>query len=74
MISGAFRRDSDIDVGVEGELTAEDFFALWREIEAAAPGWEVDLVELDRSRVHFAERVRQEVELVYAAGNPDAQG
>lgn len=73
LIPGAFRSDSDIDVGVDGDLSADEFFALWREIDDAAPGWETDLVELDRARVHFADRVRKEGELVYAAGNPDAQ-
>lgn len=74
LIPGAFRSDSDVDIGVDGDLSADEFFALWREIDAAAPGWETDLVELARARVHFAERVREEGELVYAAGNPDAQG
>jgi predicted nucleotidyltransferase len=64
---GQFRPDSDIDVGVEGELSAADFFGLWRAIEEDAPGWEIDLVELDRARPQFAERVRSAGELIYAA-------
>ncbi len=64
---GQFRPDSDIDVGVEGDLGVEGFFGLWRAIEDETPGWQVDLVELDRARIPFADRVRLEGELVYAA-------
>jgi predicted nucleotidyltransferase len=74
LIPGAFRSHSDVDVGVEGALSADEFFSLWRAIEDAAPGWEVDLVELDHSRVHFADRVRTEGMLVYEAGDPNPQG
>ncbi len=70
---GQFRDESDIDIGVEGELSADDFFGLWRAIEEDAPGWEVDLVELDKTHVHFAERVRLEGELVYEARDTDPQ-
>jgi predicted nucleotidyltransferase len=34
---GAFRPDSDIDVGVEGD-DGHGLFDFWRELEAAAPG------------------------------------
>ena len=67
LLPGQFRPDSDIDVGIEGKLEAEDFFGLWRAIEEGAPGWQVELVELDRTRVPFAGRVRLEGELVYEA-------
>lgn len=70
--AGQFRPDSDIDVGVEGDLGADEFFGLWRALEQEAPGWQVDLVELDRARVHFADRVRLEGELIYEARNTDA--
>ncbi len=70
---GPFRDDSDIDIGVEGELSADDFFGLWRTIEEDAPAWEVDLVELDRARVHFADRVRLQGELVYEARDTNPQ-
>jgi predicted nucleotidyltransferase len=36
---GAMRRDSDIDIAIEGHLTAEEYFALWRDLERAMPGW-----------------------------------
>ncbi len=61
---GAFRADSDIDVAVEGELSADAYFSLWRDLEAALPGWEVDLVELDQD-IYFATRVRESGELAY---------
>src|ERR1051326_5556088 len=37
-----FRADSDVDVGIEG-LGAEDYFAVWRAIERAAPDWLIDV-------------------------------
>ncbi len=58
------RRDSDIDVAVEGHLDAADYFALWRGLERAMPGWELDLIELDE-RIHFAKIVRAEGEVIY---------
>ena len=64
---GTHRPDSDIDVGIEGKLEAEGFFGLWQAIEEGAPGWQVELVELDRTRAPFADRVRIEGELVYEA-------
>lgn len=67
LLPGQFRPDSDIDVGIEGKLEAEDFFGLWRAIEEHAPGWQAELVELDRTRAQFADRVRIEGELVYEA-------
>ena len=62
---GAMRRNSDIDIAIEGNLNAEDYFTLWRELERAIPGWTVEVVELERA-VRFAERVRQSGELIYA--------
>ena len=61
---GAMRRDSDIDVAIEDRLDAADYFALWRELERAMPGWELDLVELDDG-LPFAESVRAEGEVIY---------
>ena len=58
------RSDSDIDVAIEGTLSAETYFALWREIERAIPGWAVEVVELGRD-LHFAERVHQTGEVIY---------
>jgi predicted nucleotidyltransferase len=58
------RSDSDIDVAIEGTLSAETYFALWREIERAIPGWVVEVVELGQD-LHFVERVRQVGEVIY---------
>ncbi len=66
------RTTSDVDVAVEGELTAEEYFALWRELDRAVPGWLIDLVELERD-LRFADRVRMEGELIYERSDPDAE-
>jgi predicted nucleotidyltransferase len=66
---GALRSTSDVDVAIEGGLGAEEYFALWRELEQAAPGWLIDLVDLGRD-VHFADLVRERGELIY--GHPDS--
>jgi hypothetical protein len=55
---GGLNEASDLDVAIEGALGAEDFFALWRDLERAVDSWPVDLVELDRRDVHFAQRIR----------------
>ena len=55
---GALRSTSDIDVAIEGRLDAQEYFALWRELERAAPDWLIDLVELDRD-LRFAALVRE---------------
>jgi predicted nucleotidyltransferase len=60
---GAFRFDSDIDVAVEG-TNAEQYFALWRDLEEAAPGWLIDLREINQPS-YFADAVKERGELVY---------
>ena len=62
--AGAMRRDSDIDIAIEGPLSAEEYFALWRELERAISGFEVEIVELDKD-LRFAERVRETGEVIY---------
>lgn len=69
---GAMRHDSDIDLAVEGHLGAEDYFVLWRELEHAIPGRTVELVELDAD-LHFAERVREEGEVIYPVSGSDVE-
>ena len=66
---GGLRSTSDIDVAIEGELDAQEYFALWRELERAAPGWLIDLVELGQD-LHFAALVRERGDLIY--GHPDS--
>jgi len=66
---GGLRSTSDVDVAIEGKLEAQEYFALWRELEQAAPGWLIDLVELGRD-LRFAALVRERGELIY--GHPDS--
>jgi len=70
---GAMCATSDVDVAVEGELNAEDYFALWRELERVAAGWLIDVVELNRN-VHFAARVREQGELIYERSDSNLEG
>lgn len=70
---GALRRDSDLDIAVEGSLSAEAYFALWRQLEGALSGQTVDLVELDRD-LRFADRVRQSGEVIYERPDSNAEG
>ncbi|MBM3130718.1 MAG: nucleotidyltransferase domain-containing protein [Chloroflexi bacterium] len=69
---GMLRRDSDIDIAIEGHLTAEDYFALWRELERAIPDRAVEIVELDKD-LRFAERVRETGEMIYEAQDSDIE-
>jgi len=67
------RRDSDVDIAVEGELSAEAYFSLWRELDRAIPERMVDLVELDR-HPRLATHVYREGMLIYERENPATQG
>ncbi len=68
----AFRSDSDVDVAVEG-LNAADYFAVWRSIEAAAPGWTIDLRDMTRAP-EFADRVRMTGVLIYERVDQSPEG
>jgi predicted nucleotidyltransferase len=70
MQPAGLRATSDVDVAVEGDLGAEEYFAVWRDLERAAPGWAIDLVELGQD-VRFSEGVRTGGELVYERQDPD---
>jgi predicted nucleotidyltransferase len=70
---GALRSTSDIDIAIEGGLDAEEYFALWQDLEQAAPGWLIDLVDLDRD-LRFAALVRERGELIYGCPDSDAEG
>ena len=69
---GALRVTSDIDIAVEGRLTAEDYFALWRAWERVVGYRSIDLLELDRD-IHFADRVRAQGLLIYEHADSDAE-
>ncbi|MCS7282413.1 MAG: nucleotidyltransferase domain-containing protein [Anaerolineae bacterium] len=62
---------SDVDVAVEGNLSPEDYFALWRALEEAS-GETIDLVELNED-VPFARRVRESGEVIYERRNPGSE-
>ena len=68
----AFRSDSDVDVAVEG-VNAADYFAVWQAIEAAAPGWTIDLRDITRAS-EFAERVRMTGTLIYERVDQSLEG
>jgi predicted nucleotidyltransferase len=61
--SGAFRPDSDIHIAIEGG-SAEDYFALWRDLEEALPDWLIDIRDLPPD-TRFTEQVRQRGEKIY---------
>ncbi len=60
---GAFRVDSDIDIAIEGG-SAEDYFALWHDLEEALPDWFIDLRDLPPD-THFTQRVYRTGEKIY---------
>ena len=70
---GGMRPTSDVDVAIEGRLGAEDYFALWRELERAAAGWLIEVVELERD-LRFTDRVREEGAIIYERSDSDVEG
>lgn len=60
---GAFRNNSDIDVGVEGADMAL-CLDIWRDLEKETSGWQFDVRPLE-SEESFSDRIRQKGELVY---------
>ncbi len=71
---GGLGAASDLDVAVEGTLSAEEFFAFWRDLERTVDVGPIDLVELDRRDVYFAQRIRETGELIYERETPGPQG
>jgi predicted nucleotidyltransferase len=69
---GEMYQHSDIDIAVDDELSAEDFFGFWRDVERAAPEWQIDLVELKRD-ISFAEGVRERGMVVYERADANAE-
>ncbi|MCX7856235.1 MAG: nucleotidyltransferase domain-containing protein [Anaerolineae bacterium] len=66
---GAMGRESDVDVAVEGRLSAEEYFALWRALEEAS-GESIDLVELTDD-ISFGRRVWESGEVLYEQRDSD---
>ncbi len=61
--SGAFRSDSDIDLGIEG-ADMGTCFQLWRDMEQTVTEWMLDVRSLDDDDP-FTGRVRLKGEIVY---------
>lgn len=61
--TGSFRVDSDIDLAVVGG-TAEDYFALWHDLQEALPEWFIDLRDLPPGTL-FTQRIHQTGEKIY---------
>ena len=69
---GAFRLTSDIDIALEG-TTAVEYFAVWRDLERALPGWMVDMREITGPSP-FADLIRKTGMLIYeraSSSTPD---
>lgn len=64
---GQFHQRSDVDMGVVG-TTAEDYFELWRQLEAALPAWPIDLREISEDSF-FADSVKRTGLLIYERTN-----
>ena len=69
---GAMRATSDVDIALEGELDAETYFAVWRELEKTAEGWEIEVIELGPD-LRFAASVRERGEWVYERTDPNVE-
>jgi predicted nucleotidyltransferase len=65
---GMFHLESDVDVAVEG-TNAEQYFALWRELNDAVSGFLIDLRDINQPS-NFADTVRQRGELVFERKDP----
>ncbi|MFN8456907.1 MAG: nucleotidyltransferase domain-containing protein [Anaerolineae bacterium] len=60
---GAFRGDSDIDIAIENGA-AEDYFALWRDLQEVLPDWLIDLRDLPPDTV-FTRHILSMGEKIY---------
>ena len=68
--TGAFHPASDIDIALE-ETTAEEYFAVWRDLDRVLSDWMVDVREIDASS-SFANLIRETGVLIYERENPPA--
>ncbi len=60
---GQFHGKSDVDIGIT-DTTAEDYFALWRTLEAELPEWFIDLRDVSDNSF-FADSVQKTGLLIY---------
>lgn len=65
---GGFHPASDIDIALEG-TTAEEYFAVWRDLDRALSDWMVDVREINDSS-SFANLIRETGVLIYERGSP----
>ena len=63
-------RTSDIDIGIEGRITGQDYFNLWRELELALTDYEIDLVELGAD-LSFSDNIRRTGRVIYERLDPN---
>ncbi|ACX51652.1 DNA polymerase beta domain protein region [Ammonifex degensii KC4] len=71
VLTGRWHPESDLDLAVEGRLSAEEFFRLWAELDRRLEP-EVDLRELEK--LPFREKVRREGMVVYERkGSPSSR-
>lgn len=69
ILTGRWRPDSDLDLAVEGDLSPEDFFRLWGELDKRLEQ-EIDLREI--VKLPFRERVQRKGVVLYERKNPPA--
>jgi len=68
-LTGRWRPDSDLDLAVEGDLSPEDFFSLWGELDKRLEQ-EIDLREM--AKLPFREKVQHKGVMLYERKNPPA--
>jgi predicted nucleotidyltransferase len=67
LLTGRWRPDSDLDLAVEGDLSAGDLFSLWAELDRRLEQ-EVDLRDI--ARLPFGEKIKREGIVLYERKNP----
>jgi len=68
-LTGRWRPDSDLDLAVEGDLSPEEFFGLWAELDKQLEQ-EIDLREM--AKLPFQEKVQRKGVVLYERKNPPA--
>lgn len=66
-LTGRWRPDSDLDLAVEGNLSPEEFFGLWVELDKRLEQ-EIDLREV--AKLPFREKVQRRGVVLYERKNP----
>lgn len=71
VLTGACRKDSDIDLYVE-EIDPEQYWELWKDLESQS-GEAIDL-HCDRDDPLFIKKIRKRGRLIYEAGHSPLKG